>query len=1224
MVTWNVRGSMRSLDSCTRVMGILRHYDVVALTHTGADAEPVLQGFRCMHVLTRPFDPESGGVAVFAKEHLAPKCAVVRHHAELGMVWLKVDHDRTRLTPTYMCALYLPHERSSYYEHVDKEAHWQALNADIAEFAASGSILLVGDWNSRAGRESDLGDREEDELEQLHAHTGIPVPPTTVHRLDCPLPKRACMDRSTNAMGRRLLRLCRSHGLAIMNGRLPGDERGLWTFYGPRGAKSMIDVVVASPQLAFTGTGTVKQGARMHVVTDPDRLPARPGAGGRFDHAPVGVRVRPPPLRAGTRHAPQANNNGPPAVSWRWRPDLQDAYMSALRRPEVQEVWAGIASASDADAAVALFRAGLDIAVAAMHGELGRVVCVSGKGRRFGGPTNHWFDAACKQARAGWKHAVRLHGHESPEAREAQRTYRAQVRISKHAYEGRSQGELVRCLYDDPRQFWKRFQAERPQSTGFAAQEWTDWFERLLSANTAGSYEGGTLESHCQAFPDLFPEPSPQATAAAARLNDPFSTAEISAALAKLASHKAAGVDGMPAEFLTQAVNHVPAGPGNMTSREFVLAPELTALCNAVMNDAYPTAWQTSALVPVPKPKGRPDRKDDHRGIAVGPVVGKLYSLAWTARIDKWAEATGLRARGQAGFRAGRGTPEHMFVLRHWIDSARVRKQPLYCAFIDFSKAYDRVDRQLLLRILRGCGLHGRALHALASMIEVTRMQVRAQGELGTPFVSTAGVRQGCPASPVLFGILIDRLEAFLEHHCAQHGVRCASGSLLRALLYADDVVLMATTADGLQAMLDALQIFCRANSMFVNESKSEVVVYHGGDPCPRARIGFTYNGASLPIKDGYLYLGLWFKNGQHLRSALDGAADKARRAMYGMFSRCYAMKMHNVNLQCHLFDSLVRPLLCYGCEVWGVDWVSEMCRAGNFASGKAEEEVHKPFLRQSLGVCKSTPTAALYQELGRYPVTMFWLRMAAQLWNRALARPGNDWLRVALDENVSTAHDPSLTAANRRLLWSHHFTKCMEELGIAWQSPMGVKLQVDCKALVQSMMARWRAFEGRDALRAMSHQPAWLQVSHAVRAAPDSFSKGFKHFVYNQWFAPDRWRRKECWAFHLHKPEHIRAMAQFRLGSHWLEVQRGRFAKPRIPRSSRCCHACHSIEDELHVLECPLYAPTRTSILGTLPPLQSDTCIKAYFNKTAGQDWLKFAAFLAFCKRCKMDTVDR
>ena len=88
-------------------------------------------------------------------------------------------------------------------------------------------------------------------------------------------------------------------------------------------------------------------------------------------------------------------------------------------------------------------------------------------------------------------------------------------------------------------------------------------------------------------------------------------------------------------------------------------------------------------------------------------------------------------------------------------------------------------------------------------------MQVRTQNELGEP--SNTGVRQGCPASPVLFGILIDRLQSWLERQCAEHGVRCASGSLLRALLYADDVVIMATSAAGLQAMLDALHTFCKA-----------------------------------------------------------------------------------------------------------------------------------------------------------------------------------------------------------------------------------------------------------------------------------------------------------------------------------------------------------------------------------------------------------------------------
>lgn len=1023
-------------------------------------------------------------------------------------------------------------------------------------------------------------------------------------------------------MGRRLLDLCRTLGLVVLNGRLPGDEQGAWTFHGPRASKSMIDVVAASPQLAFAPSGAVRRGVRMHVTHEPARLPDRPVLGGRFDHVPVGIRFRPVPHARDAAPACtlQRANQGPRAVKWRWRPELQEAYITALRRAEVQSVWDSIASAGSADEAVALVRAGLELAVTSVHASHGKVVCTSGRGRKFGCRTNQWFDEACKQARSAWKMAVRLHGHESPGALSARLAYRTEVRRAKRAHDSHTRQDMLRCLYDDPRQFWSRFRAGTPRGAGFSAQEWSAWFQQLLSANTTAAYEGGSLESHCNAHSALFPDPSEQAIQSAAWLSDHFTEADICAALSKLPNHKAAGVDGMPAEFLTQATTTAPAGSG-APSREFILAPMLTELCNKVMDGAFPSAWQTSALAPVPKPKGRPDRKDDHRGIAVGPVLGKLYALAWTARLDKWAESTGLRARGQAGFRAGRGTPEHLFIVRHLMDSARARQQPLYCAFIDFSKAYDRVDRQLLLRILRGCGLHGRALHALAAMIEVTRMQVRTQGELGDPFQSTAGVRQGCPASPVLFGILIDRLEAWLEARCAQHGVCCATGSLLRALLYADDVVLTATSAQGLQAMLDALHEFCTANSMFVSGSKSEVVVFSGGAPCPRADVGFTYNGASLPAKDGYLYLGLWFRDGQSLKTAQTGAVEKARKALYGMFSRCYALGLHNVNMQCHLFDTLVRPLMCYGCEVWAVDWLADMCRSGNFASGRAEELVHKPFLRQSLGVCKSTPVAAMYHDLGRYPVTMFWLRMATQLWNRALARPSSDWLRIMLDANIDLACDSSVPLARRQQLWGFHFTKCMTLLGVTWQSPMGIKLHIDCTALVQTMVGRWRAFEGREMHRELSQAPAWAGAQCSVRAAPDAFSRGFKAFVYDRWFAPDRWMRRECWAFHLHTPEQIRAVAQFRLGSHWLEIQRGRCSKPRVSRRNRVCSSCTTVEDELHVLECPLYADARTA-LGQLPHTWSDASIKAFYNKTSGSDWRSLAYFLASCRRTKMNIL--
>ena len=172
-------------------------------------------------------------------------------------------------------------------------------------------------------------------------------------------------------------------------------------------------------------------------------------------------------------------------------------------------------------------------------------------------------------------------------------------------------------------------------------------------------------------------------------------------------------------------------------------------------------------------------------------------------------------------------------------------------------------------------------------------------------------------------------------------------------------------------------------------------------------------------------------------------------------------MKLRNVQLLCHLFDSLVMPVLNYGCEIWAVDWVSGMCREGSFASGEAEEDIHRRFLRQCVGVCKSTTTAVLYQELGRRPMSMFWLRMAAQLWSRALSRDGDDWLRVALLENVRLAGDNTVPLRDRNTLWAWHFISSMDSLGVAWRSGTGVLLEIQISSLVRPCIASGWAGRG-------------------------------------------------------------------------------------------------------------------------------------------------------------------
>ena len=1195
---------MRMLHECPRIMGIFAHYSIVGLVHTGLDGpDTILDGFTCIRALVRPVDSASGGVALFVKSSLAHKAVVVRERADMGILWIRFEG-------VFIALVYLPHQASSMYKHdgLDSEAHWHALTTDAAEFQSSGPVLMLGDFNSRTGCCLETDVSTADELAALAELVGM-APGAPTHPALASLQARQSCDTQVNAMGRHLLHMCKSRGLVILNGRLPGDEEGTWTFHGSRGRRSVIDYAIASPELAFTARGSVLRGARLHMSRRPELLPLRPGVAddGTFDHMPVGVRFRIPHTQT-PRHMPNATE-ATPSARWVWRDELRDDYVAALGEPHVRLQWAelltdgGISGAEAWDA----FARGITAAVHAVHAKRGRVVHTpaSGKEIKHGCPANSWYDHACRDARASLVAAVRQHGHASAQAKHAKQVYRKLVRATKARHNAAQGRRMVQALYDDPRQFWRTFRGSSSTTLGDAAQ-WTQFFKRLFQANVAGSYVGGDLAAHCAAFPDLFPEPTLDALGAASVLNDPFTEAEVHAVMGQLARHKAAGVDGMPAEFLQQAwIQH-----SNM--REFILCPVLTRLFNAVWRDAYPCAWQASALVPVPKPKGRPDVYDDHRGIAVSPVAAKMFAMVMLARLDRWAERRGLRAAGQAGFRAGRGTPDNLFVLRHMIDSAAAYKRPLFCAFIDFSKAYDRVDRLLLWRILRGCGLHGAALSTVQAMYESVRMQVRMRGKLGPAFASDVGVKQGCPLSPLLFGILVDRLEPFLERRCPGAGARLAT-SLVRALLYADDIALAAESADGLRSMLQALEVFCTANSLFVNTNKSEVVIF-GRRWISGAMPGgpeFLFNGAPLPVKPSYIYLGLRFEDEQPCRALLTTAVDKARKAMYALLGKTRAQGLHNVDLLCHLFDALVKPVLSYGCEVWAVDWVADMCRQGNFSSGAGEERVHKLFLRHILDVCKSTSSAAMYQDLNRQPIPMFWLRMGAQLWNRALSRPHGDLLRIALIENTRMAYDPALPLAARRRLWSSAFTRCMDEMGITWKDAQGAPQTVDLQSLEHRMAERWHQHEWGhidDLGTAWSLQPC------AVRAAPADFSRGFKLYTYAHWFAPESWVRGESWTRHVTRREHVRIVAQFRLGSHWLQIQQGRFT--RTPRPQRCCTHCPGcIEDEAHLLHCPEYADLRVRYRVPTIVGPTDALIKAAFAHTTEHDWNTFAEFLVQCR---------
>jgi hypothetical protein len=240
--------------------------------------------------------------------------------------------------------------------------------------------------------------------------------------------------------------------------------------------------------------------------------------------------------------------------------------------------------------------------------------------------------------------------------------------------------------------------------------------------------------------------------------------------------------------------------------------------------------------------------KDNYRGIAVGSTMGKFYSMILEQRLSAFCEQQGFRATGQAGFRPDRRTSDHVFVIKHLIDKSRLEKQHLFACFVDFRKAYDLVRRDLLMRCLFDIGVRDNMLQAIVSMYWNAPMITKAVCSVGQPFDSTRGVKQGDPLSPLLFGIFFDRIERWLEERCGECGVQL-SGRLLRLLLYADDLALLASSPAELQQLLDALSAFCSHYDMEVNVAKTEVVVFGHQQYSSSVQWSFLdRSGARVPV----------------------------------------------------------------------------------------------------------------------------------------------------------------------------------------------------------------------------------------------------------------------------------------------------------------------------------------------------------------------------------------
>ena len=240
----------------------------------------------------------------------------------------------------------------------------------------------------------------------------------------------------------------------------------------------------------------------------------------------------------------------------------------------------------------------------------------------------------------------------------------------------------------------------------------------------------------------------------------------------------------------------------------------------------FPKRWSEGFIVPIYK-KGDKNEPSNYRGITLLSTTRILNN-----RLNEWAENYNVYVEAQAGFRKNMSTVDNIFVLNILITHVLNQNKKLYCAFVDFTKAFDFVVRDILWYKLIKVGVRGKMLDIIRSMYTEVKSQVKHNNIISPVLFSNIGVREGECLSPFLFSIYLNDLEEEINLKGAD-GIDIGMVKLF-LLLYADDIVLFAHSPDELQSLLETLQNYCIRWKLTVNTSKTKIVIFRKGDRLPR------------------------------------------------------------------------------------------------------------------------------------------------------------------------------------------------------------------------------------------------------------------------------------------------------------------------------------------------------------------------------------------------------
>ena len=452
-------------------------------------------------------------------------------------------------------------------------------------------------------------------------------------------------------------------------------------------------------------------------------------------------------------------------------------------------------------------------------------------------------------------------------------------------------------------------------------------------------------------------------------------------------------------------------------------------------------------------------------------------------------------------------------------------KKKLFCGFIDLKGAFDSVWRDGLLYKIQQFNITGKCYQLIKSMYDGIKSCVSINGKSSNYFPSNIGVRQGENLSPFLFTIFLNDIENFLSGSNIHKGIELEDNVFvflkLFVLLYADDTVILAETSTDLQNALDLYASYCKIWKLEINNSKTKVLVFSKGR---LPMYNFTINDDRIEVVSEYKYLGVLFSRSGSFLTMKKHIAKQATKAMFHLLKKARALLLP-IDIQLELFDKTIKPILLYGCEIWGV---------GDL---RIIEQVQLKFLKFVLNIKKSTPNCIVYGETGVMPLKLDVQSRIIAFWSK-LIQPETINLSTKLYSLAKSYYENRQTQLCFK--WFDNIRDIFINCGCngIWENqnfPNKIWLVKTIKQRLSDLFINeWR-----------------IQCDTNTSC---TFYRMFKtNFGFETYLTSIPYK-------------HRKFLLNFRTRNHRLPIETGRWKK--IPRELRVCHLCRNeTGDEFHLL---------------------------------------------------------